>query len=207
MAFRVLYDPVSGKATNVGAELPSPPSFPEPARQEPLSPARAPLPTAAPADQSFAPPGKNYLKMRRSQRATMIAGNPVFMLDARVELSAEDYALVRKYKLFGEVVYDSKERQAHAANAEMHGKQGNVLTFLMPWMSVYKQARSLVSVARAHLSLRVTIGSLTKGEHIECKNLGELMEAEDAIREACARLRAFLTTAQTFDGRENIDEF
>ncbi|MEY9880424.1 hypothetical protein [Bradyrhizobium sp. USDA 329] len=57
------------------------------------------------------------------------------------------------------------------------------------------------------LSLRVTIETLMSGQHIECKDLDELLGAEAAILSACKNLKAYLETAQTFDGREEVVEF
>jgi hypothetical protein len=45
------------------------------------------------------------------------------------------------------------------------------------------------------------------GQHIECKDLDELLGAEEAIREACKALKVYLTVAESFDGREEVVEF
>ena len=57
------------------------------------------------------------------------------------------------------------------------------------------------------LTLRVTVDSLMSGQHIECKDLDELIGAEAAIRDACENIKAYLETAVTFDGREEVVEF
>jgi len=57
------------------------------------------------------------------------------------------------------------------------------------------------------LSLRITIDGLRNGQHIECKELDELLGAEAAILNACKNLKAYLETVQTFDGREEVVEF
>ena len=57
------------------------------------------------------------------------------------------------------------------------------------------------------LSLRVTIDGLRQGQHIECKDLDELLGAEAAILNACKNIKTYLETAQTFDGREELVEF
>lgn len=62
-------------------------------------------------------------------------------------------------------------------------------------------------MAMAALKLNITIGSLQKGQHVECKSLDELLAAEDAILTACKNLKAFLETAATFDGREVLIDF
>ena len=146
-----------------------------------------------------------HLKLRRSQRSGGMMGNKVlFALDARADLSTEERSLVDKYGLGKIVVYDSDARkksneavQEHAAAAQSGGA-GRAL---------WRTARGLASLAAAALTLRVTVGSLINGEHVECKDLDELLGAEAAITEACKNLKAYLETALTFDGREEVIEF
>lgn len=146
------------------------------------------------------------LKLTRSQRAAGLTGGKVmFGLNARAELSPEEAELVRKYKLGKLVVYDSEARKKHNASAYGHfddaaggGSVGGGL---------WKNARGLASAAMMALSLRVTVDSLINGQHIECKELDELLGAEAAIRDACQSLKAYLETAVTFDGREEVVEF
>ena len=52
----------------------------------------------------------------------------------------------------------------------------------------------------------LTIKNLTSGEHMECKDLGELVTAEEQIRIACGNLKKYLAIAETFDGREEVIE-
>ena len=144
------------------------------------------------------------LKLTRSQRTGGMMGNKVlFALDARAELSPADTELVRKYGLNKIVVYDSEARKKRTESALGHFDEAGSTS---PGKSLWKSARGIASAAMASLSLRITVESLTKGEHIECKELDELLGAEGAIREACASLKAYLETAQTFDGREEVIE-
>lgn len=145
------------------------------------------------------------LKLRRSQRSAGMLGNKVlFALDARADLSTEERSLVDKYALGKIVVYDSEARKKSAESAQEHfaaaqtGGTGRTL---------WKTARGLASLAVTALTLRVTVGSLINGEHVECKDLDELLGAEAAITEACRNLKAYLETALTFDGREEVVEF
>lgn len=72
--------------------------------------------------------------------------------------------------------------------------------------TLWRLGRASVSATMAALSLRITIDSLIRGVHVECKSMNELLEAENAIREAAANLKAYLETAATFDGREEVIE-
>jgi hypothetical protein len=71
---------------------------------------------------------------------------------------------------------------------------------------MYRLGRASVSAAMAALSLRITVDSLIRGVHVECNSMDELLAAEKAIREAASNLKAYLDTAATFDGREEVIE-
>jgi hypothetical protein len=151
------------------------------------------------------------LKLKRSQRSGGIMGGKViFGLDARAELSPDEQALIRKYNLGKLVVYDSEARKKHQGSAYDHfGGAANTSGYDLSsaGKSLWKNARGLASAAMMALSLRVTVDSLVSGQHIECKELDELLGAEGAIRDACGNLKAYLETALTFDGREEVVEF
>lgn len=151
------------------------------------------------------------LKLKRSQRAGGLMGSKVlFALDARAELKPDEKALVQKYGLGKTVVYDSEARRKNAESAYGHfddaatnpGYGGASLA-----RGLWKNARGMASAAMMALSLRITIDGLVAGQHIECKDLDELLGAEAAILDACKSLKAYLETAVTFDGREEVVEF
>ncbi|WP_157785802.1 hypothetical protein [Bradyrhizobium liaoningense] len=145
------------------------------------------------------------LKLKRSQRAGgMLAGKVIFALDARTDLTPDEKGLVSKYGLGKIVVYDSEARKKHGEAAYSHFDEGASSS---AGRSLWKSARGIASAAMMSLSLRVTVESLTGGQHIECKDLDELLGAEAAILNACKNLKAYLETAQTFDGREEVVEF
>ena len=68
-------------------------------------------------------------------------------------------------------------------------------------------ARGAFSLALAKMSLNITIASLGRGHHIECKDLDELLEAEDTVRTACKNVTRYLDVAATFDGSEMVVEY
>jgi len=146
------------------------------------------------------------LKLRRSQRSGgMLAKKVVFALDARADLSEEERELISKYGLGSLVVYDSEARKKHNSATLGHLDSADALG--SPGRSIWSGARSLASAAMAALTLRITIDSLSSGHHIECKDLDEMLGAEAAIIEACKNIKAYLETALTFDGREEVVEF
>jgi hypothetical protein len=138
------------------------------------------------------------LRLYRSQRtAGVLSKSVMFMLDARLELTAEEAANVHKYALGNEVIYNSAASRKHLEAADQAvGREtaGGLVS-------------QLAQVAMHRLSLNITIDGLVKGQHIECKDMGELMGAEEAIRQAAHTTHAFLETARTFDGYEEVVEF
>jgi hypothetical protein len=124
----------------------------------------------------------------------MLGRSVMFMLDARLELTEEEAANVKKYGLGDEVIYNSAASQKHAEAAAAAVDRDTAGSFL----SVLAQS------AMHRLSLNITIDGLVRGQHIECKDLAELIAAENAIRQAAHTTRAFLETASTFDGREIV---
>jgi hypothetical protein len=154
------------------------------------------------------------LKLRRSQRSRFM-GKMFFALDARIELTAEERSLVEKYHLGDAVIYESTSRERHRnammAHAESTRDQPGLLDspkdqLLGLGKTLFRFARASASATAAALSLRVTVYSLMRGVHIECKSMNELLGAENAIVEAAQNLKAHLQTAMTFDGREEIIE-
>ena len=146
------------------------------------------------------------LKLKRTQRSGGIMGGKVlFGLNARADLSADERSLVQKYALGKMVVYDSDARKKHQESAYGHFDEATAP--VGAGRSLWKNARGIASAAMMALSLRVTVDSLINGQQIECKDLDELLGAEAAILDACKNLKAYLETAVTFDGREEVVEF
>jgi hypothetical protein len=138
------------------------------------------------------------LKLKRSQRDTgVMSKTVVFCLDARVEFTPEERARLVKYKLHKQVIYNSEAAQKHLMNAGMAAATGSIVGGL----------KSLGSVAFAAMNLNISIETLEKGQHVECKSMDELLQAENAILTACENLKAYLDTAATFDGREVLFDF
>src|SRR5258708_25672958 len=104
-----------------------------------------------------------------------------------MEIPAEEYSLIQRYKLDDYVIYDSAARIQHkeAMNAHLERTQerprfrDDVDTQLLSLgKQFYRLALAGVSATRASLSLRVTVYSLSRGLHVECGSLGDLLEAE-----------------------------
>ncbi|MBO9714245.1 hypothetical protein [Sphingomonas sp.] len=158
-----------------------------------------------------------HLKIRRSQReGGVIIPRLIFCLDARVEFAAEERQNIIRHKLQNEAIYRSgaQRRAAEgsalaAANARARGIEtsdlDSFLTSTTDTIGYGLKAVALDAVSR--LRLTITVGTLERGQHIECRSMDELLGAEQAILTACENLKAYLDAALTFDGREMILDF
>ena len=145
------------------------------------------------------------LKIQRSQRMGGFTGGTVlFCLDVRADYASQEAANIAKYKLGKEVIYNSAaaKRRLDSASGQLDrtqsGGAGEFATGL---------ARGAFSLALAKMNLNITMASLERGHHIECKDLPELMEAEEAVMQACRNVRDYLSLAATFNGSTILVDF
>ncbi|MFN7089537.1 MAG: hypothetical protein ACK4P4_03170 [Allorhizobium sp.] len=157
------------------------------------------------------------LKLQRSQReGGVMSKSVIFCLDARVEFNAEEAANLKRYKMLEQVIYTSEgaKKAAEGSAAAMQKARGNRLSADSVDDLLFSAAAGIGGGLKAAalgavsaMKLRITVNSLQKGQHIECKSLDELLGAESAVIEACKNLRVYLDTAATFDGREVLIDF
>ena len=140
------------------------------------------------------------LKIKRSQKSSML-GKAVFGLAFRADVSQEERALIDKYKLGATIVYCS---EAFQKNAAMASTMGQGATLKEQGVGLLVGMKSLASAML--FNLRVTVDDLIHGKRVEMKDLQELLSAEEQIVQACNNLKAYLTAAQGFDGREVVVE-
>ena len=128
------------------------------------------------------------LKLRRSQKSGL-TGNAIFILDVMAELTSEEFELVKKYKLQKQLVYSS---DAADQNAEL-ARAGKV--------------SALGGMVMDRLTKRVfTMQDLINGQHLECKDLNEVISTENQVHQACENIAGYLQVAKSFDGSEQIVE-
>ena len=124
------------------------------------SPIAAKIRPVAPQAETF------KLLLRRDQKSGL-TGKITFLLDARVELSPDIQELIRKYKMGKEVLYEK--------------------------LKIEDPGRGLLGVASRlaikAMNLTITVDTLVKGQHIECKDILEMRAVEEQIKEACAMFR------------------
>jgi len=138
------------------------------------------------------------LKISRSQKSKgVMSKDMIFCLDARVELTKQESDAVKKYHLGNQAVYNSARSKHHLDKGAQDVASKTLIGII----------KGFFRLGMAKLALNITIDSLTKGQHIECKDMFELLESQDAIEKACEQTKQFIEIAETFDGQENIVEY
>jgi hypothetical protein len=127
------------------------------------------------------------LLIRRGQQQAGVFGNKIsFSMTIRVQYTEQERALINKYNMGGSIIYDSKAAQGYLDQA---GTSQSTL-------------RTIGFLALSKMNLSISLATLQKGHQIQCADLGELLECEDAIVAACKNVKNILEVAETFDGRE-----
>jgi hypothetical protein len=158
------------------------------------------------------PPEGMFLKVKKTTKSDFL-GRIVYMIDARLDASAQIRAQISKHCLGGKLVYESDKRQKYLEMAQHRAEQtraqprftasadeqlkGTATTFFRLGQAIYNRVRAAVE-------LKITVDKLLSGIHVECKDVDELGEAEAAIIAAKQNLEGYLDEFSTFDGREQI---
>lgn len=187
------------------------PEQPQAERFNQLSTVPAPAEPAPQIYETLPPQQGMFLKLKRTQKQGF--SGPIYMLDARLDASQDILSIIYSHNLGSRLIYESESRQRHQESAQEHLEDSHDDTNLFAPPSqqamgvakmFWKLGRAAVSAARASFSLRITVDSLLAGVHVECKSMDELLEAEDAIREAKQNLEGYISSAKSFDGHEEI---
>lgn len=157
---------------------------------------------------------------KRTQRVNWY-GRVVFGIVANLAMTHQQLIDVRKYWLGRVIAFDSLRRQRQNQLARMHlqlaasvrseskGKEP-LSQFLAILKTIFFFAfyliRSLFSFLFGFLFIRVTMAKLVRGTVIESKDLVLILQAKDAVEQSATHLKEYLTTANTFDDRDEIYE-
>lgn len=122
------------------------------------------------------------LLLRRNQKTGML-GKVTFVLDVRAELTPEESADIKKYKLGGAMLYEREK-------------------IVDPGSGLLGLASRLAFRAT---NLSISVNDLAGGKSVECKDIIEMLAIEEQIKEAAEVFRAALRAASTFGGEEVIE--
>lgn len=122
------------------------------------------------------------LLLRRDQKSGML-GKVTFTLAVRAELSDEEKANIKKYKLGDTMLYERAKTV----------DPGSGLLGLASRMA-FKM-----------INLTISVRDLEGGKQVECKDIVEMLAVEEQIKEAAQTFQSVLTAASTFGGEEVMD--
>ncbi len=130
------------------------------------------------------------LILQRSQKSGMMGvGKVTFGLDARAQLTGEEAGYVKTYKMGKEVLYHKAKISEGAILSDRFGGFAGLAATL----------------AAKALDLTITVDSLVKGQHVECKDIIEMRAAEEQLKEACGVFKEVLESAALFEGAAVIE--
>ncbi len=123
------------------------------------------------------------LLLRRSERSSVM-GKPIYILEVRVEVSPEERGWITKFKFGPSILYSRKGKPT-----------GDPSTLAGVGQILLHHA----------LDLTVSVNDLVNGKRIECKDIMEMLGAEEQIKEAARTFGAVLKAASQFGGEEVIE--
>ena len=124
------------------------------------------------------------LLLRRDQKSGMMGmGKITFTLDVRAELSEDEKANIKKYKLGETMLY---ERDTLADKGAGLLGMASRMAFKM-------------------LNVSVSVNDLANGKKIDVKDIVEMLAVEEQIKEAAHTFVAVLHAAKSFGGEEVIE--
>ncbi len=132
------------------------------------------------------------LKLRRNQQSG-ITGKVSFKLFFIVDLDADEAAALQKYKFGKHVVYETPKGAAASEALKMASSLGGIGRGL---------ASHIAAKAFDHI---LTVNDMLNGKEIVCKDIDEMIAAEEQIKDACQTLSRILYMCQHFEGEEIID--
>lgn len=129
------------------------------------------------------------LLLRRDQRAGLL-GKVVFMLEVRAELTEQERANIKKYKLSDTRLYEKAQITGPGIVGSM-GMLGVVR------LGAYAAAKAM--------NITLDVKDLENGKRIECKEITEMLAVEAQVREAAETFKAILDAAAHFGGEEVVE--
>ncbi len=121
--------------------------------------------------------------IQRDQRSAIFGSKPVFVFVVRAQVTDEEAAAIKKYKLGETSLYSNR---THYNEID----------------SVKNLAKELIAHARA---ATITVNELIAGKKFECKDILEMLAMENEIRERAAMFKNILDAAMHFGGEEVLE--
>ena len=157
---------------------------------------------------------------KRTQRLNWY-GRVLFGIVVNLSMTHQQFIDLRKYWLGRVIAFDSLRRQRQNELARMHLQLAAATKLPLKEKTALRQLwaaikyllfvifyliRAMFSFLFGFLFIRVTIAKLTRGTHIESKDLVLILQAKQAIEDSAKYLKEYLETANTFDGRDEVSD-
>ncbi len=122
------------------------------------------------------------LLIRRDQKSGML-GKVTFSLSVRAQLSADEKANIKKYKLGDTMLYER-------------------IKTIDPGSGLIGLASRM---AMKMINITISVNDLENGKLVECKDIIEMLAVEEQVKEAAHTFSAVLSAASNFGGEEVIE--
>lgn len=122
------------------------------------------------------------LLLCRDQKTSLL-GKVIFTVSVRAELSDEEKAHIKKYKLGDTMLYERSK-------------------ITDPGSGLLGLASRL---AFKMINLTISVNDLENGKQVECKDIVEMLAVEEQIKDAARTFRNVLEASTTFGGEEIIE--
>jgi F420-0:gamma-glutamyl ligase-like protein len=124
------------------------------------------------------------LLLRRDQKAGMMGlGKISFILNVRAELTDDEVANIKKYRLGDTMLYER-----------------------VPMLDQGTRLLGMASrLVNRMVNVTVSVNDLADGKKIECKDIVEMVAVEQQIKEAAQTFKEVLETAARFGGEEVLE--
>ncbi len=132
------------------------------------------------------------LKLRRNQQSG-ITGKVSFKLFFIVDLDSDEAAALKKYKFGKQIVYETPKGAAALEGLKTASSVGGIGRGI---------AATIAAKAFDHI---LSVNDMIDGKEIICKDIDEMIAAEEQIKDACQTLSRILYMCQHFEGEEIID--
>jgi hypothetical protein len=123
------------------------------------------------------------LLLRRDQKSGMLSSKITFTLAVRAELTDQEKASIRKYKLGETMLYERSK-------------------VIDPGSGLLGLASRM---AMKMINLSISVNDLEGGKTVDCKDIVEMLAVEEQIKEAAQTFRSVLEAASTFGGEEVVE--
>lgn len=165
-------------------------------RKAVAAPSSVPTKMSSSLPKTIEPAKGIVLKLKHSKKKDA-RGKVIYCLDARADASKHIKHIIKEHELGKRVLYESDAVERHrdkVAERLLATQQSAVIKgssqehFIGAGKMLWHLGGAAIAGIRAALGLKITVDSLFKGIHVECRTVPELREVEEAVRGAKGRL-------------------